>query len=182
MRTGNRLIPALFTAAFIAAVFLGAVNTKARTLDSLCGNLPKYSKPVSKSQRYGDIEVTEDGRRLWVYKNDRLIWQLPQKIRAQDFFLDDIDHDGEKELVILCWRVGRFGRRRPTWVETDEKTWSQHIFIYEIRDDDVKPKWMASDIGVDAVSFDHSDGVVIITDTKGEVTKWKWVSWGLEKI
>lgn len=84
--------------------------------------------------------------------------------------------------MILCWKRGRYGKRRPSWVKRDEIGWSQHIYIYEIDGNVVRPKWMASDIGMKAASWEFDDGKLIITDTEGVTTKWVWISWGLEKL
>lgn len=162
----------LITAAFIAAVFLGFVF------------LPGYSKPSDRTVSDTDlgITVTETGRKLTVSLNDKEIWSLPEEVRAQDFLYDDIDGDGRKDLIVLCWKRGRYGKHRPTWVEHDEISWSQHIYIYRIEGDRVIPKWMASDIGVDAASWEYQNGLLYITDTEGNVTKWKWIHRGLEKM
>ncbi len=162
----------LITAAFIAAVFLGFIF------------LPGYSKPSDRTVSDTDqgITVTETGRKLTVSLNDKEIWSLPEEVRAQDFLYDDIDGDGRKDLIVLCWKRGRYGKHRPTWVEHDEISWSQHIYIYRIEDDRVIPKWMASDIGVDAASWEYQNGLLYITDTEGNVTKWKWIHRGLEKM
>ena len=172
----------MVTAAIIAAVILQTEPLQARPLQSKEADLPSYATSVDKTERDGNLTVEEKGRSITIRNNREIIWALPKNVLAQDFFLEDIDRDDNKELVVLCWRRGRFGRRRPTWVKEDDKEWSQHIFIYEISGERVRPKWMASDTGIAIASFDHEDGKIYITDTKGNVTKWFWASWGLEKI
>ena len=171
----------IITAAVIAAVFLN------RMMARIMGPyifLPDYSKPANRTLTDNDrgIVVKQDSRRIDVYSDDELIWHLPCNVKAQDCILADIDHDREDELLILCWKRGRYGKHRPTWVKHDEIKWSQHIFIYEVTDSTVRPKWMASDIGMNAVSWDYSDGVLSIEDTDENITKWIWKTWGLEKL
>ena len=172
----------IITAAIIAAVFLNRTVIQSVRPYIL---LPDYSKPSSGSLydcKYG-IEFVREGRRIKAYSAPgEVIWELPGEVKAQDCILADIDHDKEEELLVLCWRRGRFGKHRPTWVKHDELKWSQHIFIYEIEDSVIRPKWMASDIGMEAVSWECSDGVLSIEDTKGEESKWVWRSWGLERL
>ena len=162
----------IFTAAVIAAVFFEGLL------------LPGYSKPsdATKSDDAAAVTVIQKQRKIEVISDDEKIWELPKGVLAQDFLLEDIDHDSEKELIILCWKRGRFGEHKPTWVKHDEIGWSQHIFIYEIRDRKVIPKWMASDIGMKAASWKYEDGVLSITDTDGVTTRWAWIVWGLEKV
>ena len=165
-------IMALITAALIAAVFFDIIFP------------PFFSYPSDKTvtDEETDFTVTEYGRRITVSHDKDVIWELSKDVKAQDFLFEDIDRDGKKELAILCWKRGRYGSKRPTWVEKDELKWSQHIFIYRIENDRVMPRWMASDIGIRAASWEFKDGVFLITDTNDEVTKWRWIHWGLEKM
>ncbi len=146
--------------------------------------LPSYAEPAEKevNDKETGYRIVEKGRRISVYRGDEKIWDLGEENSAQDFLFEDIDHDGAPELLILCWKRGRFGKRRPTWVKQDEIGYSQHIFIYETEGDLVRPKWMASDIGMDAKKIAFDDGMLLITETDGEVTKWRWNSWGLDKM
>ena len=123
-------------------------------------------------------------KRLELDKDNTVLWTSPKDILVQDFLWCDINHDNKAELVILCWRIGRYGNAKPYWVENDEHTWSQHIYIYELRDNkEIHPIWMASDIGMDVKdwSFDDIDRLVI-TETSGRRTSWDWVSWGLSLV
>lgn len=166
------IIASVITAALVAAVFFA------------CDRLPSYSEPSDKIVKHSEANVVieQKGRGITVRAHNDLIWELEDEVSAQDFLFEDIDHDGVKELLVLCWKKGRFGKKKPTWVEEDETDWSQHIFIYEVENDTVKPKWMASDIGMKAQSWSFLDGVLSITDTDGVVSKWIWRSWGLEKL
>ncbi len=169
----------VITAALVAAVVANRI-----TADYLIPGLflADYSEPHDKTVSENGITVIQKGRRITVSCDGRKIWALSRKIKAQDFLLDDIDHDGDDELLILCWKRGRFGEHKPTWIEEDEKWYSQHIFIYEFEGEVVRPKWMASDIGMEAVAIRYEDGVLEIEDTDGRFTYWMWKSWGLEKL
>ncbi len=169
------------TAAVSAAVLFNRI-TAYKILPEIL--LPSYAKPVGRAvtDEKNGYRIIQSGRRITVYRGDDRIWELPVENAAQDFFFEDIDHDGQSELLILCWKRGRFGKHRPTWVKHDELGYSQHIYIYEVEDDLVRPKWMASDIGEDAQAIAFDDGVLLITETDGDVSKWIWNSWGLEKM
>ena len=123
-------------------------------------------------------------KRLELEKDNTILWTSPKDILVQDFLWCDINHDDKAELLILCWRIGRYGNAKPYWVEKDEHAWSQHIYIYELRDnEEIHPLWMASDIGMDVKgwSFDDKERL-IITETSGRRTAWDWVSWGLSLV
>ena len=138
-----------------------------------------------------------------VYDND-VIWTTPKEVKVQDALSCDIDGDGAGELILLCWKVGRFGESKPFWVEEDEETWAQHIFVYSYNGDTMKPKWMSSYIGVDVTQMsvmeknghqvyhetdqgdmELSSGIkqqhLILTDTEGRMSSWIWDSWGFTK-
>ncbi len=105
---------------------------------------------VDASGRYRT--VLKRGMARLDYDNN-VIWKTPRKLKVQDAHFADVDGDGADELVLLCWKVGRFGQSRPFWVEEDEKSWSQHIFVYTCVDGAVRPKWQSSYIGVDVAAL-----------------------------
>lgn len=114
------------------------------------------------------------------------VWQSPGQVRVQQMLPCDIDRDEKDELVLLCWKRGRYGEHRPFWVEKDEKGWSQHIFVYEYEKGAVRPKWMSSYIGQDVASMasgrNKSGGHwLILTDPGKNVSYWRWGTWGFAK-
>ena len=128
-------------------------------------------------------EILLRGRRATVCKGGAAVWQSERGIRVQDVLWCDIDHDGDKELMLLCWKRGRYGESRPFWVEEDEKSWSQHIYIYDWTEEGIRPIWMASDIGMDAERwrFDERERLVI-TERNGRESAWDWLTWGLSAL
>lgn len=109
---------------------------------------------------------------------------LKKGVKAQDTLFMDINHDGKDELLVLCWRIGRYGDRRPFWVEHDEFKWSQHIYIYETTDTgEYKPIWMASDIHTDVARWESLDNCLLVTySPDNQKSTWIWNSWGLERM
>ena len=105
----------------------------------------------------GQYEITLKRRKVKVLYDNSVVWTSSKDIKVQDTLPLDVDGDGADELVLLCWKTGRFGTSKPFWVEEDEKTWSQHIFVYTCNGETVKPKWMSSYIGVDVVTMSMKD-------------------------
>lgn len=132
-------------------------------------------------------EILLTDRQVRVLRDGATLWETGEDLAVQDVLWCDIDHDQQEELLLLCWRQGRYGPSRPFWVTQEEidkdKEWSQHIFIYEWDGMEIHPSWMASDIGMEAHHwvFDPIQRLVI-TDTQGKATAWDWVSWGLSSI
>lgn len=130
------------------------------------------------------ISLTD--RSVHILYKKKPIWDSPKDVKVQQVLSCDIDRDDEDELVLLCWKKGRFGRSRPFWVEKDEKSWSQHLFVYEYADGDIRPKWMSSYIGENVVALSFSenkngDRRLLLTDPEGNTGCWRWNSWGFEK-
>lgn len=174
------VISVLITAALIAAVFFNRITAEVLMSSGIL--IPRYASTEDKTITDGGITVVKHGRSLSVKKGETKIWEIPGSIKVQDCLLEDVYGNGEKELMVLCWKRGRFGKHRPTWVTKDEKDYSQHIFIYVIDNDLVRPGWMASDIGPEAVSWEYEDGILYLTQTDGIVTRWRWDTWGFEKM
>lgn len=97
----------------------------------------------------GQYEIMLRHRVVEVKYDNGVIWSSPQGVKVQKVLSTDIDGDGRNELLLLCWKIGRYGRSRPFWVEKDEKKWSQHLFVYALDEGEVRPKWMSSYIGQD---------------------------------
>lgn len=130
-----------------------------------------------------DVSFELHNRKLTAFYNGSAIWKLESKYKAQSILVADIDRDGAQELLVLCWRIGRYGYRKPFWVKRNEAKWSQHIYIYNIEDGAIKPQWMASDIGKEVASWTIPDKYVLEnTAPDGKVSDWIWNSWGLERL
>ncbi len=150
------------------------IGWQERSID--CRSLPDYvpGRPE---------EILLSKRKVTVVSGGNTLWQSEKGVLVQDVLWCDIDKDGDNELLLLCWKRGRFGTSRPFWITEDKKTWSQHIFIYEWKEGRIAASWMASDIGREAEdwSFDE-ESRLSIRARDGEVTRWDWFSFGLEYI
>lgn len=141
--------------------------------------------------------VLEKGQ-VTVLCDNTVIWNSPKEIKVQQMLFGDADNDQEEELLLLCWKIGRFGESRPFWMERDERNWSQHIYVYQCRQGKVKPQWMSSYIGQDVTDMsvraekrmteDKREGDasqernrLFLTDPAGKVSRWVWLSWGFTK-
>lgn len=118
----------------------------------------------------GRYEVVLKHRTVEVHYDSSVIWTAQDgidAIKVQDAMFCDIDGNGADELILLCWKTGRFGTSRPFWVEEDEKSWSQHIFVYSCDGEKIKPKWMSSYIGVDVAEMSVRGGAILSADDRG---------------
>lgn len=183
----NRLKKALRLLLTILAVLAG-IGTLCYVLWKRGTFLPHWIVWESREayDQSGTYRIWLQGRRIQVFAQDKEIWFSPEDIKVQDALSCDIDHDRQDELLLLCWKVGRYGNHKPFWVDADENKWSQHIFVYEYAGDEIRPKWMSSYIGQDVVHMEENGKEIPqkrlwLTDTDGTVSSWKWDSWGFTK-
>lgn len=131
-------------------------------------------------------EIQLVGKKVEIRCNDMVIWTSQKGVKVQKVLSCDIDNDQMDELILLCWKVGRYGSHKPFWVEEDERKWSQHIFVYEYDNETIRPKWMSSYIGQDVTdmavgSAPDSLNRLFLTDQNGEISCFIWDSWGFTK-
>ena len=132
-----------------------------------------------------DLSLT--GRRFSMSVEGKdIIWKSGEEWRVSDYIVGDIDHDGEDEVVLLMWKIGSFGIYKPIWIKEDEKTWSQHIGIYDydVNDEDrLAPEWVSSRMGIEAaeIRLDDEEKLHIVTP-EGKETIWCWNEWGLQLL
>lgn len=126
-------------------------------------------------------------RRVKAYRDGKCIFKSPRGCLVQNIIYTDIDRDGENELLMLNFNIGRYGKHRPFWVDHDELKLFQHIYIYDYKtkEEIFRPIWMASDIGMDASDFymqDSDKQVVGLIDKNGNRSNWMWLSFGLRCV
>lgn len=134
----------------------------------------------------GRYTVALAQRKVSVWCDEAVVWSSSADIKVQAAASLDIDADGREELILLCWKRGRYGRHMPFWVERDEKKWSQHLFVYEYTEMGIRPKWMSSYIGQDVSrmcvqSAAGGKGRLWLTEPGGGENCWIWDSWGFAK-
>ena len=143
------------------------------------------------SEKY---EIILAQKKVSVEYDNGVIWASPKGVKVQSVLSADIDGDKMEEMILLCWKIGRYGRSKPFWVEEDEKKWSQHIFVYGLHEGKVRPKWMSSYIGQDVSEMavkerdQRSEHIMrvprnrlLLTAPDGRVSSWIWDSWGFTK-
>ncbi|MCR5179324.1 MAG: hypothetical protein K6C95_10125 [Lachnospiraceae bacterium] len=108
---------------------------------------------------------------------------------VQSSLMSDINGNGQKDMILLVWKYGSFGKHRPSWIKEDTTGLSQHIFIYEKRSDGWHPIWMSSALGMRIDSIREGDEIrgtgrpsLVIAEKNGRISRWGWLHWGLVNI
>ncbi len=111
------------------------------------------------------------------------IWKSEPGYKVSAYRIGDVDHDGENELVLLFWRRGSFKKHLPFWIDKNDNEWSQHIGVYNWKEDypyRLDPAWVSSKLGINIKNIElDGDGVVNVVSAEGEETRWYWRTFGL---
>ena len=105
-----------------AALTIGALAAAGALLYLLWSQgafLPRWVKWQDRviHDRSGEYEITLNRESVHVEYGGTQIWTSPEGAKVQDVLSCDIDYDGEDELMLLCWKIGRYGVHRPFWIE-----------------------------------------------------------------
>ena len=133
----------------------------------------------------------------WIVWNKDTASIIPEGVRyrlsddwlIQNALRTDIDGCGEDEAVLLVWKRGSYGNKRPTWVKHNDIGFSQHIFIYKEQDDVWRPIWMSSGLNFEAADFREGEEIagtkrksLDTVSPDGSTKRWGWLSWGLIEV
>jgi hypothetical protein len=162
-----------------------------------------FSFPSKKEVRYFDLD--RDGRRecfvrekqrLTVIRRDKEIWKSPREWRVSAFVLGDATNDGRDDLCLVVWKKGSFGNGKPFWVKENDESMKNHLFIFNLEEDRLKPIWMSSNLDnpIKALHIEDSDGdgkkeLVVSEGRYGfpgflgtRTTTWQWSEWGFKLL
>lgn len=128
------------------------------------------------------LQITLADSKTTVFFYSNAYWESPSGVKVQDVLCMDIDHDGEEEMLLLCWKIGRYGDVAPRFGAGEEAKWFQHIYIYDLNDDSVHAIWMASEIGFDVRCWYPKGSSLVLEEPGGRATEWIWDDWGLELL
>lgn len=130
---------------------------------------------------------------LVISRDRQTVWQSPADWWVASYILADVNHDGKVELNLSVWKPGDFGPSKPVWIEKNDMSVKNHLFVYELSADGVHSLWQSSNLDQPTCEFVFADfdgdskqelGVI-----EGEYTTtracrgkfmaiWKWDEWG----
>jgi len=150
--------------------------------------LPHYANEPLRGYFATDYEegrVSFDKHKVKVSYNGEIVWKTKADWHVQDLIIKDIDRDGNEELIMLVWKHGSFGERKPQWVKRNDIRLEQHIFIYQWdsnRETKIKPIWMSSSIGKNVYSIANGVADSIIINENDTPNSWVWQDFGLKIV
>lgn len=137
------------------------------------------------SLRDGRIEIRVDSR---------VIWRSPDEWWVDYFFLGDANNDGVPDLNLSVWKQGSFGPQRPFWVDREDGSIRNHLFIFDLVGGSLKPVWQSSNLDrpnyeMTIEDFD-GDGRNELVALEGDyedpgirrTSVWRWNGWGFSRV
>lgn len=131
---------------------------------------------------------------LRVEVGSRQIWETPACWWVDYFFLGDANNDGRPELNLLLWKEGSFGPQRPFWVEGEDRSVKNHLFVFKLEEGEIKAVWQSSNLdrpNLRAALIDRDgDGKKELLALEGtytgsgefQLTLWQWNGWGFSRL
>jgi len=133
----------------------------------------------------------KDGQ-LSVWEEGGFSWKSPDDWWIDDYRVADIDRKEGKEIVFSAWKSGSFGTSKPFWVEEDDMSVKNHLFVYAVDEKKVRSVWGSSNLPrpntafeIEDVDMDGKNELVVIEEDYagtgkdgGYVAVWKWNGWG----
>lgn len=135
--------------------------------------------------------------RVKVYEGENLLLETDRAWDVREIIVGDFTNNGRNELALYLWKKGNYGPSLPFWVEENDNSYKQHLFLYEW-DDGMKALWHSSNlpyINVNTQLGDFDDDgkneIKVLErpyewGTWGEsgesVAIWQWDEWGFKNI
>lgn len=134
---------------------------------------------------------------LVICEDDRELWRSPADWRVTSFHITDVTHDGRPDLLLVVWKKGSFGTARPFWHTGPNDELTCHLYVYNLVNKDLKPRWMSSaldqpikDLGIADIDGDGLNELLVTgygnrrlqlfkpDSPEGEAAVWQWRDWG----
>lgn len=141
---------------------------------------------------------------LSVREGGRVLWQSPSDWRIDNFAIGDVNNDGTVNLVITLWKTGSFGTVKPFWQTGVDDSYKNHLFVFRLKDKEMKQVWCSSDLDCPIVSFTiqdiDDDSLFELVVEEGQYRKiagerytldrfawvrkavWRWDEWGFRLV
>ena len=143
---------------------------------------PIYPNPGFVPVETGKAELKLSKRKIRIYSQEDgpSIYTSPSRWYISDVAVEDINDDGIEEILLICWKRGRYSGAKPFWESRDEIGFSQHLYIFHYQDNALVPIWMSSYLPVDVLEMTVSPEGIPLLSTEGDESLWVWEHWGLK--
>ena len=166
------------------SLFQQFLQYKSPNEQTMLADLTSDNTPEKYSLANGVLTITQGTQELWVSSPD---WWI------DSFDIVDATHDSTTNLVVSLWKSGNYGPSKPFWIEENDPSVRNHLFVMEYKNETFAQVWGSSNLSVPNCEFSFSDidndGKQELLVIEGEYTEdfscigkyraiWKWNEWG----
>jgi poly-gamma-glutamate synthesis protein (capsule biosynthesis protein) len=170
-----------------------SLSGSAVTVDS---KLAKLASADIDGEPPAEQYLLSDGR-LTVSVSGAETWRSPDEWWVDDFAWADIDADGRSEISLSVWKAGSFDRFRPFWLDADTTGVSQHLFVFDLAEGRLAPRWQSSALERPNCEFlftdidqDGRSELAVLEGDYGDspacrgrqAALWQWNDWGFVNV
>ena len=73
-----------------------------------------------------------------VYADSILLLETDHSWDVREILVGDFTNNGHKELALYLWKRGNYGPSLPFWIKENDRSYKQHLFLYEYYGDEFK--------------------------------------------
>lgn len=145
----------------------------------------------------GDFKVTKKWEMVDpITKNTQLPpkLSLDDELDVEEVILGDFTNNGTEDVGIYLWKVGNYGDSLPFWVEENDKSYMQHLYIIErTGPKSYKSVWNSSNLPyynlktyLTDIDKDGLNEIIVLEQPYDSAHKtvamWQWDNWGFKNI
>ena len=109
-----------------------------------------------------------------VYSGGSEVYRSPSDYRVQDAVWTDIDADGYREIIMLCWRHDDAGDQSEQLTTSGGLGLKQHLLVFDGATEGMALLWESAPLAVRAETIRFDNARLIITEPQGKQTLWMW--------
>ncbi|MBQ4417158.1 MAG: CapA family protein, partial [Butyrivibrio sp.] len=114
-------------------------------------------------------------RNLIAYNRGEEVYRTPGSWRVQDVIWQDINFDGEREIVVLYWSHDKEGAESAPLTGTGSIGLKQHIAVYDGVTRGMNMIWQSAPLATRAASIRMNEaGYLVIFEPESRQTAWVW--------
>lgn len=159
--------------------------------------LTTYKQVAYISFGYGDFKVDIKWEEIDSYEK---ISELPKGIilgpefDIEEVLYGDFTNNGKQNVAIYLWKKGNYGDALPFWVDENDNSYKQHLFIFEETGPDTyKSVWNSSNLPyinmktyLANLDGDNKNEIIVLEKPYNKAHKtvamWQWDDWGFKNI
>lgn len=119
---------------------------------------------------------------------------LDEHFKVDEILRGDFTNNGKEDIAIYLWKRGNYGYSLPFWVKENDKSYKQHLFVYEQKDRlNYRSVWNSSNLPyinqktiLADIDKDGLNEIAVIEQPYNapyrNIAVWQWDDWGFKNI